>query len=122
APYHAIDELEVFVGKGAVGSFEGEDDPAGEDILGESLLQQLVAPYTSATRREKADVIVRGGTIPVGGNTAQEDAGCPPGQATRPRMVGGQASEELVHAHLPCRQPEREPVDPAGRESCVERA
>ena len=70
---HGVHEAEVGVGQGAVGAFDGEEDAAGEDILGEGFLEELVAADAGAAGGEEADVVVLGAAPGVRGDEGDAD-------------------------------------------------
>ena len=69
-----VDEVEVRIGERLAGALDGEDDLAGEDVLGEGLLEEVVAADAVAAAGKEVDVVVLGLRVPVGGDEGQEDA------------------------------------------------
>src|SRR5262249_38100352 len=96
-----VHEAQVVVGEGAALALEGEDELAGEDVLGEGAFEEVVAAQAGAARREEADVVVLGPGVPGRGEGGRPQPEDEPGPAHHPGPPGGEATEPVEHARHP---------------------
>ncbi len=66
-----IDQDKVGVGQGFVCAFDGEDEITGDDIFGKGFFEKLIGADAGEALGNKADVIVLGLGIPLGGDDSQ---------------------------------------------------
>src|SRR5262249_46880722 len=95
---HPVHEGEVGLVERPVLSLDGEDDPAGINVLGKGLFEQPVAADTIAAAGKEADVVVLGTVLPAGSEQREGDSRDQPGCADYPRVSGCEAAEEVKHA------------------------
>src|SRR5262249_31180957 len=95
-----IDEGEVGGVEGAVGALDGQQGPAGEDVLRERLAQQLVAAHAVAAGRQEGDVVVHGPGVPARRDQRQGRADNHPGGADEPGVRRDEATELREHGSL----------------------
>ena len=115
---HGVHERQVGVGQRGVGALDGEEDPAGEDVLREGLFEEVVAANAGAAGGQEANVVVldavsgRGGDEGDGGPRSSQAAQISQGYwvENRPRVLNmldvspkaaliAQATRTACHLH-----------------------
>ena len=90
----------VGLGERGVGAFDGEEDMAGEDVLGKGFFQELVAADAGTTGREETNVVVLGAAAGVWGDEGDADGQKEPGSANPPGRVAAKRPRNWNMPHV----------------------
>src|SRR5262245_811584 len=83
-PDTTVDQGKIRATEDGVRPLDGEDEPAGKDLVGKSAAQELVTADTGTALGKKADVIVLGFAVPDGSGQKQQEPTDEPGCADCP--------------------------------------
>ena len=98
---HGVDQVEIGPGEGLVGPFDGEDGPAGEDVLGKGLFQEVIAAHAVTAAGETVDVVVLGVRSQLGAMRVSKSPSAAQACANPPGIGRGEPTKLLVHAPCP---------------------